>query len=187
MKPSLPVLILLLAAHVCVAQNSQQPSVTSQITASVGLSLPDGEYTDRHNLRPGIAVESAYVSPLDSGKLFVSVSLGYHRFESAGYAEGWTVSIVPLLLGVRYYFRLTGLQPYVGVEEGPYFRSAVYDSDSTAVSNDLLWGVVPRLGFRVALSSTVDLDIALKYHLLLTGDSQLIVLGICGGIGFTIN
>jgi hypothetical protein len=143
-----------------------------QIALDANISIPGGAGESNGT---GFGGAAAFYYQLLTRVTFISASVGYNSF------DGFTIT--PLLIGARYNFALTGLQPYIGFELGMY----LFSSDNTLVGSSSEFGFQPKIGLRYPLSPGLDFDASLKYHII-TGEGDnftIIAPGI--GIAYTID
>jgi hypothetical protein len=166
------VLGLALLPQTAEAQNT--PSWKHQIVFNSGPQFPTGDAGDAY--KTGLAIDAGYYYRAGDA-FFVGAFGGYHQFESDG--AGSDLNIIPVNLAFKYNFSLTGIQPYVGAEGGPFFLS---NGES-----ETQFGVAPRLGIRVPLSRGIDLDINVKYNVLFDDPSNIAYVGANGGFAYILD
>ena len=102
----------------------------------------------------------------------VSFTTGYYKF---GFKENlpdytFSFSTIPVLVGVRYNILDYNFIPYIGLEGGKYFSrfnlviDYGYFGKSDVVTKDGSWGISPEAGFKINLTSELDLDVNAKYN-----------------------
>ena len=156
------------------AQSGSQPW-KKQIALDVGPQLPSGDGTA--GLEMAIGVSGTFYYQLLTRHTFISASIGTHAFPIENSSESF--SVIPLLLGVRYNFALTGLQPYVGAEFGAYLTSIGSVSETEL-------GIMPKLGLRYPLSPGFDIDGSIKHNIVMS-ETSFSFTGINLGIAYTID
>jgi hypothetical protein len=165
------VLVLLLLTAAVPAFGQSQPW-KKQIALDANISIPGGA---GENVGTGYGGAAAFYYQLLTRNTFISASVGYNAF------EGFT--IIPLLIGARYNFSITGFQPYIGVELGLYLTS--YDNTVIGSSSD--FGLQPKIGFRYPLSPGLDFDASIKYHIITGEGDSFTILAPGIGIAYTID
>lgn len=153
---------------------AQTPNWDHQVYFNAGPQFPTGTFGDSY--KTGLAIDAGYYYRASSN-LFVGIMGGYHQF-AASQGDG-QLNLIPINAGVKYNFSLTGIQPYVGVEGGPYFLS---NGDS-----ETRFGVSPRIGLRVPLSSGIDLDLNLKYNVVFGDPNNATYVGANGGFAYILD
>jgi hypothetical protein len=140
---------------------------------NAGPQFPTGSAGDVFGT--GFAIDGGYYYRA-ADAFFIGLSGGFHRFSGDG--TGIDQTIIPINLALKYNFSLTGVQPYVGAETGPFFVS---NGDS-----ETNFGVVPRLGVRIPVSTGIDLDINLKYDVIFSDPDNFTYVGANGGFAYII-
>lgn len=153
---------------------AQTPNWDHQVYFNAGPQFPTGDFGD--GFKTGLAIDAGYYYRASSN-FFVGLMGGYHQFAVDG-TDG-QLNLIPIHAGLKYNFSLTGIQPYVGVEGGPYFVS---NGDS-----DTRFGVAPRIGLRVPLSRGIDLDLNLKYNVVFDDPSNTTYVGANGGFAYILD
>lgn len=178
--------ILLLAAGFSVAvatqpATAQTPSWRHQIVLNAGPQYPTGDMDDVY--KTGVAFDAGYYHRT-SYHFFVGIFGGYHQFKNEGgglnlgLGGNADVDIIPLNLAFKYNFKLTGVQPYIGAEGGPFFLQADNGNSSTK------FGLAPRLGLRIPIGRGIDIDLNLKYNVIFSDDSNFTYAGTNGGFAY---
>lgn len=139
-----------------------------QVYFNAGPQFVTGDAADAY--KTGLALDAGYYYRA-SNAFFIGVAGGYHQFVGEGTVSD--VNIIPVHLAAKYNFSLTGIQPYVGVEGGPYFV------DTGETSTEL--GISPRLGVRIPLSPGFDLDLNVKYNAIFQENDDFTYVGFNGG------
>lgn len=139
-----------------------------QLYFNGGPQFVTGEQADAY--KTGLAIDGGYYYRA-SRSFFIGVAGGYHQFTSEGGAPD--IDIIPVHLAAKYNFSLTGVQPYIGAEGGPYFINAA--ENSTEI------GIAPRLGLRIPLSRGFDLDLNVKYNVIFREKDEFTYVGLNGG------
>jgi hypothetical protein len=148
-----------------------------QIALDIGPQFPGGD--GGANLETAIGISGTFYYQLLTRNTFISASVGSHAFGTG--VSGSTVNVMPLLLGFKYNFTLTGFQPYVGAEFGAYLVGNSVNSNS-----ETEFGFMPKAGFRYPIAAGFDFDASLKYNAIFTADPSFSFLGVNGGIAYTI-
>ncbi len=186
MKYVLLPLLLLTAVVSASAQTTDGQPWLHQLNVTAGLSFPMGSLATNLDLAPGLCLEGTFYLQLPERNVFLSASIGYHRFGYGSFSADLGMAAIPALVGARYNFWLTGVQPYVGLEAGAYFFTVTDQSNTVTALNDVQFGIVPKFGVRIPLQPQLDLDLSAKYHVVLTGQTNLQFLGINAGVAYTI-
>lgn len=179
-------LVLLLGASTSAAQTGGSQPWKHQLNITGGIDFPGGTYADETDLSLGLGVEATYYRQFARRDVFLSLMAGYHRFGFGSFGSDRGLTVVPLLGGVRYNFTLTGIQPYIGAEIGIYLLNEG-EGGSVTVNDldDIAAGILPKAGLRIPIEPQLDVDLSLKYHLILT--SELSFLGLNAGVAYTIS
>ena len=156
-----------------------------QVCVDVGAQLPE----DDSSLETGYGLAFTYYYRL-SNSFFFSASLGYQSFpfKNSEYVDlsDYSFTIMPMTLGVRYNFTTSGLQPYLGVETG-FFLADISGGDAD-VDSETEFGIIPKVGIRYPLKPGLDLDVNLKYNVIMPegSDENMTYVGINVGVAYTI-
>lgn len=150
-----------------------QVSWRHQLYFNAGPQFVTGNAGDAY--KTGLAIDGGYYfRATRSG--FVGIAGGYHQF--AGEGTRGDLNIIPVHLALKYNFSLTGIQPYIGGEAGPYFLSNG--------SSETKFGVAPRLGLRVPLAEGIDLDLNVKYNIIFQDPENFTYVGANGGFSYIV-
>ena len=160
--------LVLAAAFFPADSTAQNRYWQHQVYFNGGPQFVTGDAADAY--KTGLAIDGGYYYRA-SDAFFVGVAGGYHQFVGKGATPD--VNIIPVHLAAKYNFSLTGIQPYVGVEGGPYFV------DGADTTTDL--GISPRLGLRIPLSQGFDLDLNVKYNVIFQDNDEFTYVGFNGG------
>jgi len=166
---------LLLLLTVAAPDQAQAQDWQHQVYFNAGPQFVTGDASDAY--KTGLAIDGGYYYRASSN-FFVGLAGGYHQFEADG--PGDKLTIIPVHLAAKYNFSLTGVQPYIGVEGGPYFSSASGEGETN-------FGVAPRVGLRIPLSRGFDPDINAKYNVIFQEDSNFNYVGVNGGPAYIPN
>lgn len=172
-----------------------QQAWRNQFALDIGAGIPVGDYADKNEVKSGFGVDATYYLQMSKmRKLFLSASVGYVSFPidyGKGSIQDWdaSMSMIPITLGLRYNFKLTGLQPYVGFELGYYMQTIsveTFNSSNEDTREDA--GIIPKAGIRYPLMNQLDFDANIKYHHIFRDDDydDFQYLGINIGVAYTI-
>lgn len=159
--------------------NAQQPW-RHQAAITGGMGLPVGDYADANKIGTGFGLDATYYIQMPKLRsLFLSASIGFMNFP-INYGEdniqGWEASsqIIPLTLGARYNFRLSGWQPYAGLEAGYFLEKNTVETDVAGKSESSYEnvGIIPKFGVRYPLMSQIDFDASVKFNMIFREDTQ---------------
>lgn len=151
-----------------------QPSWRHQVYFNSGPQFVTGDASKAY--KTGLAIDAGYYYRA-SRSAFIGIAGGYHQF--AGDASGvGDLNIIPINLALKYNFSLTGIQPYVGAEGGPYLVS-----NGESETN---FGVTPRLGLRIPLAEGIDLDLNVKYNVIFQDPENFTYVGANGGFSYIL-
>ncbi|MFO8232561.1 MAG: outer membrane beta-barrel protein [Longimonas sp.] len=153
---------------------AQTRSWQHQLYFNGGPQFVTGDAADAY--QTGLALEGGYYYRA-TNTFFVGVAGGYHQFKGEGNVSD--IDIIPLHLAAKYNFSLTGVQPYIGMEGGPYIVSNGESSTD--------FGLAPRLGVRIPLSSGFDLDLNVKYNMIFQDNDDFTYVGLNGGPAYIPN
>jgi len=175
MKRVASVLSVLLLLAVATPDRAHAQSWQNQVYFNAGPQFVTGDQADLY--KTGFAIDGGYYYRASSN-LFIGLAGGYHQFAGEGAVDDLT--IIPVHLAAKYNFKLTGVQPYIGLEGGPYFAN-------TGGEGDTNFGLAPRVGFRIPLSRGFDLDINAKYNVIFQDDDNFTYVGVNGGPAYIPN
>ena len=165
---------LLLTLFVLTALPAEaQPNWRHQVYFNAGPQFVTGTMGDAY--KTGLAIDGGYYYRA-SRTGFVGIAGGYHQFKAKG--VGGNLNVIPIHLALKYNFSITGVQPYVGGEVGPYFLSNG--------SSETKFGAVPRLGLRIPLAEGIDLDINVKYNIIFRDPENFTYVGTNGGFSYIV-
>lgn len=176
--------VLFLGATVAPPADAQTPAWKHQIVFNSGPQLLTGDYADAY--KTGLAIDVGYYYRATDA-LFVGVYGGYHQFKDKGGLSldignsSSNLNVVPVNLAFKFNFSLTGVQPYIGAEGGPFFLSPSEGEGSTKI------GVAPRIGLRIPLSRGIDLDLNVKYNVIFNDQSNFTYVGPNGGFAYIMD
>lgn len=127
----------------------------SQFSAGFNLGIPSGNWSNGYGI--GFGVDGRYEAPIQD-KLNWTASLGYFSFAGKTY-QGFSfssISAVPVVGGIKYYFQQSNKGFYGAADLGLYFLSASY---SGANGSTTRFGFAPALGYRMD-----KFDFSLRYN-----------------------
>ncbi|PQJ34078.1 hypothetical protein BSZ35_05175 [Salinibacter sp. 10B] len=150
-----------------------QPTWRHQLYFNSGPQFVMGDQSDAY--KTGLAIDAGYYYRASRAG-FVGIAGGYHQFKGKG-AVG-DLNVIPVHLALKYNFSLTGVQPYIGGEVGPYFLSNG--------SSETKFGAVPRLGLRIPLAEGIDLDVNVKYNIIFQDSENFTYVGTNGGFSYIV-
>lgn len=166
------------------AQNDDRQPWKKQLNFDAGILFPGGDAGP--SLNTGLGFTGTFYYQLLTRNTFVSVSAGTNSFPYK-HNTGINHTVIPILLGMRYNFTLTGLQPYLGVEAGLYLRSNSADDNQISLAESSAdFGVMPKVGLRYPLAAGFDLDGSIKWHNVFS-EHTLSWFGLNLGIAYTID
>ena len=151
-----------------------QPDWRHQVYFNAGPQFVTGDQSDA--FKTGLAIDGGYYYRAGTAA-FIGLATGYHQFKGDGPNTG-DLNVIPLHGALKYNFSLTGIQPYVGGEFGPYFLSNG--------TSETKFGVTPRLGLRIPLAEGIDLDLNLKYNLIFNDPENFTYVGANGGFSYIL-
>ena len=151
-----------------------QPTWRHQVYFNAGPQFVTGDASDSY--KTGLAIDVGYYyRATRSG--FIGLAGGFHQF-AADVPGAGDVNVIPINLAFKYNFTLTGIQPYLGAEGGPYFFSNG--------SSETNFGLTPRLGLRIPLSEGIDLDLNVKYNVVFGDPDNFTYVGANGGFSYIV-
>ncbi len=168
------------------AQMHERPP-QMRLTMQLGVEAPTGDFGDQAATGFGINGTFEY---WQNTPLAFTGSIGYNHFGAAGdLPDEWDYSLsdVPILLGLRYYLSRGDFHPYLGAELGIHILTSSRtrtegNSTITVDETNSRFGLDPLLGFRYHLSQSTDLDFNMKYNIITTEGGNTNFLGINGGV-----
>jgi hypothetical protein len=184
MKTILAVLFTLSLCTATLHAQREQPW-KKQFNVDVGAEFPGGATTDALGLTTGFGINGTFYYQLLTRVTFLSLSAGYNSFGVEG-SSSTSVTVVPILIGLKYNFTLTGVQPYIGLELGVYNTSVKVNGNTVEGSGGSDFGIMPKFGVRIPLAPQFDLDLVLKYHNVFS-DQTFNFIGLDGGVAYTID
>jgi|GEM_PF-2717683 len=127
-------------------------SVTSVFAAgnfTVGARMGGNLFTNSSNDKLGFGGDAVFAYGINRS-LTLTLSAGYRVFpkmkESSGSERIFDLKTIPILGGLRYSFRQTGLMPYVSGEFGGYFDLTDYNKESSQNVSDVSETTVAKVG-----------------------------------------
>ncbi len=158
-----------------------------RLSLQAGVEAPTGDFGDQASTGFGLSGTFEY---WQNSPLAFTGSLGYNRFSAShDLPDDWDYSLsdIPILLGIRYYLSRGTFHPYLGAELGIHIltssRTRVEGNTTTSVDEtNSRFGLDPLLGFRYHLSQSTDLDFNLKYNIISTEGGNTNYLGLNGGV-----
>lgn len=161
MKNFLTLLVILLAVP---ALAHSQGNIG--ISAQGGMTLPLGDFRDF--ARPGYVGTGFLFFELSPG-IEITATSGYLMWDADSEIADITLTSIPLLLGVRYYFGEGGYAPYAALEGGLHFlKSEGFGFESQ--SEEVGYGIGGGLLFRV--SNNFFFDLGVKYNSILDSEAN---------------
>lgn len=146
---------------------AQQPW-KHQINLEVGYAAPYGDFNEAADIGGSGGIGATYYFQfLDYRQFFFSAYVGYffdypyNGFTAGGTAE-FSHTLMPILLGARYNFSLTGFQPYVGFEVGVFNFTFIQEGFEKVENTEMYSGVSPKVGFRYPVVPQIDIDVNFK-------------------------
>lgn len=211
-RTAMSLLIFVCFAQIATIELYSQPKGqwSHQIAADFGMQFPMGVYTELFELQDqNLPLKTNYdlvLSPSTgfsgtyylrtSERLFFSLSGGYlkwntdslkYRFNNAQVSKplnNSTLSATTILVGARYLFATSGLQPYVGLEAGVSSFSLDLDTTTAKDFGKTRFTILPKIGLRYPVGDGIDFDLNLKY-LQTFGDANFGSLGFNLGVAYT--
>lgn len=143
-----------------------------------GVAIPMGDFGDGYDMGFGGTGTFAYhVNPM----LDVTGSVGYLTWN--GKVDGISLSSIPILAGVRYYFGQGKFHPYVAGELGIHFTSSKVEFFGVSVSGSSSdFGFGAGAGFLYQLGPKLDLDVNAKFSSIATSGSSSSFINIMAGV-----
>jgi hypothetical protein len=167
-------LIAICALFLCTSFSAEaQPTWRHQVYFNAGPQFVTGDASDVY--KTGLAIDAGYYYRA-SRTGFIGIAGGYHQFKGQG--NFGNLNVIPIHLALKYNFSITGVQPYIGGEVGPYFLSNG--------SSQTEFGAVPRLGLRIPLAEGIDLDINVKYNIIFQDPENFTYVGTNGGFSYIV-
>ena len=171
-----PIVLVIFLTGLSVDATAQTPSWQHQLYVNAGPQFVTGPASDASDT--GFGIDGGYYYRADRA-FFIGLTAGFHQFSSSSGAN-WTV--IPLNATAKYNFSLTGIQPYIGADGGPFVLS---NGDSqTNGDSGTKFGIAPRLGLRIPVARGVDIDLTLKYSVVFDGPDNVTYAGTNGGFAY---
>ena len=156
---------------------AQQPW-KHQINLEVGYAAPYGGFNESADIGGSGGIGGTYYFQfLENRHIFFSAYIGYffdypyNNYSSGGLGEH-KHTLMPMLLGARYNFSLTGFQPYVGLEVGVFNFVFIQEGQINREVKEMYTGVSPKVGFRLPVVPQIDLDVNLKMPFVFVSDNS---------------
>ncbi|MCL5992195.1 MAG: porin family protein [Bacteroidetes bacterium] len=92
-------------------------SIVFMVSAFVGYYMPIGTAADSYKSSVGFQTQFEYLLTEDFG---LDVTAGYIPWSFENAPPNWEFSIIPTLVGGRYYFTSRDMSTYVGIDIGLY-------------------------------------------------------------------
>ncbi len=184
--PKIVILALILFSVNSFAQiHEREPQM--RLSLQLGVEAPTGDFANQASTGFGLSGTFEY---WQNSPLAFTGSIGYNHFGAAGdLPSDWDYSLsdIPILLGIRYYLARGEFHPYLGAELGLHIltasRTRVEGNQTISVDEtNSKFGLDPLVGFRYHLSQTTDLDFNLKYNIISTDGGNTNFLGVNGGV-----
>lgn len=155
------------------------------------LAFPTGDFGDAAGTGfGGVGTFMYEVSPM----LAITGSVGYLTWgpkEDLGEGFDYSLSTIPVLVGVRYSFGKGNFLPYVLAEVGMHFLSSevtltIFDEPFTFSESESKFGFAPGAGFYYYFNPKTALDVNVKYNSISTEGSTTSYLGVNAGVAFAL-
>ena len=166
----LPALLAFFLTGLSADATAQTPSWQHQLYVNAGPQFVTGSASDA--LGTGFGIDGGYYYRADRA-FFIGLTAGFHQFSSS---SGANLTVVPLNATAKYNFSLTGIQPYIGADGGPFVLS---NGDSGTK-----FGIAPRLGLRIPVARGIDIDLTLKYSVVFNDSDNVTYVGTNGGFAY---
>ncbi|PSQ85650.1 MAG: hypothetical protein BRD42_08100 [Bacteroidetes bacterium QS_3_64_15] len=166
----LPALLAFFLTGLSADATAQTPSWQHQLYVNAGLQFVTESPSDA--LGTGFGIDGGYYYRADRA-FFIGFTAGLHQFSSSGEANR---TVIPLNATAKYNFSLTGIQPYIGADGGPFVSS---NGDSGTK-----FGIAPQFGLRIPVARGIDIDLTLKYSVIFTDSDNLTYVGTNGGFAY---
>lgn len=163
----------------------------SQIHLSLqgGVQIPTGDFSDFANTGFGGSATFEY---LQNSPLSFTGMLGYYVWDREGEQPDnvdYSYRTIPIMLGIRYYFDQYDFAPYFGTELGIHLWQTEIEveknnSTITTEASESNFGITPMFGFKYRLSTSVDLDVNLKYNIVSGDGPSTSFVGLNFGVQF---
>jgi hypothetical protein len=136
------------------------------ISAQGGMTLPLGDFGDV--VKPGYGGTGFLFFELSPG-IEITATSGKFMWEADSEVVDVTLSSIPLLLGVRYYFGEGGFAPYAALEGGLHFlKTEAFPFVSE--TEEIGYGIGGGLLFRI--SNNLFIDLGVKYNSILDSEAN---------------
>jgi hypothetical protein len=127
----------------------------SQLSVGANIGIPTGDWSNYWGL--GWGIDGRYEAPIQT-KLNWTASIGYFSFGGKSYlgTSFPSISAVPLVGGIKYYFQESNKGVYAGADIGLYFMSASFGGSTGSTTR---FGFAPALGYRIQ-----QFDFSFRYN-----------------------
>jgi outer membrane protein W len=179
MKKLITLLVLMSFTMLIPSESNAQQAWRHQAAITGGMGVPFGDYADANKIGTGFGLDATYYIQMPKLRsLFLSASIGFMNMP-INYGEdniqGWEAStrIIPMTLGARYNFKLSGWQPYAGLEVGYFLEKNTVENDVAGKSESSYEnaGIIPKFGIRYPLMNQIDFDANVKLNMIFREDA----------------
>lgn len=149
------------------------------VSAFVGYNMPIGTAADSYKSSIGAQVQFEYLLTDEIG---IDVTAGYIPWSFESEVPNQTFTIIPTLIGGRYYFTARGMASYVGVDIGMYhttFKNEIEKRPESKFGFSVLGGVL------FPLSDNLYLNGNLSYTSINTTGYTFTYIALHAGVSFT--
>ena len=167
-------ILLISVSFFCFAQENNM-----MISAFVGYNMPIGDAADRYKSSVGFQAQFEYLLTEDIG---LDVTAGYIPWNFENEVPNQTFTIIPTLIGGRYYFTAKGMSSYVGLDLGLYhttFKTAIEKRPESKFGYSVLGGVL------FPMSDILYVNGNLSYTSISTAGFTFSYIAIHAGVSFT--
>ena len=172
----LPTVLAIFLTGLSADATAQTPSWQHQLYVNAGPQFVTGSASDA--LGTGFGIDGGYYYRADRA-FFIGFTGGFHQFSAD---NGGDLTVIPLNATAKYNFSLTGIQPYIGADGGPFVLSN--GNSETNVDSGTKFGIAPRLGLRIPVARGVDIDLTLKYSVVFGDPDNVTYVGTNGGFAY---
>ncbi|OGU17542.1 MAG: hypothetical protein A2X61_06110 [Ignavibacteria bacterium GWB2_35_12] len=175
LKSIIIVFIFLFSATIlCFAQDSKMMA-----SAYVSYNMPMGTTADNYKSSVGFQAQFEYLLTEDIG---LDITAGYIPWNFENEVPDQTFTIIPTLIGGRYYFMARGMSSYVGVDLGLYhttFKTVSEKRPESKFGYSILGGVLFPMSDNLYVNSNIS------YTSISTAGFTFTYIALHAGLSFT--
>ncbi|TAL69020.1 MAG: DUF3575 domain-containing protein [Bacteroidetes bacterium] len=166
--------IIIVSTISCFSQENNM-----MLSAYVNYNMPMGTAADNYKSSVGFQAQFEYLITEEIG---MDITAGYTPWNFENAPSVWKFSIIPVLIGGRYYFTAKSMSSYVGFDVGMYNTSIKKEVEKT---NEPKFGFSFLGGTLYPMGDYLYLNTYLSYTRISTSGYVFSYLAINAGVSFT--